>query len=155
AVLGGTIFLLWIYILALDLIETSRVNESYSRIIAAAEPTLSSPEIRRIDAVLETISSLQRTPQQTFTPEVTEVTKESVRQIAFQIQRGRLVYCKQCVQPMHPPENSHPAPPQPTAANQPGLNPTQQAQPQTASTGPVQPGTKERAALIENCIKTL
>jgi len=150
-VLGGTILLLWVYILALDLFETSKVNESYSRIIAAAEPTLNSPEIMRIDAVLERISSLQRTPPRTFTPEETAATKESVRQIAFRLQPAQTVSLNECVQLMQPTENSQPAPPQPTAANQPGP----QAQPQTASTGPVQPGTKERAALIENCIKTL
>jgi hypothetical protein len=151
AVLGGTIVLLWIYILVLDSIETKQVNESYSRIIAAAEPTSNSPEIRRIDAVLEMINSL-RTPERIFTPEVTAATRELVRQIAG-LQPPQIVELNQCVQLTQPTENSQPAPPQATAANQPGQS--LQTQPQTAPTGPVQPGTKERTALIERCIKTL
>jgi hypothetical protein len=178
-VLGGTIILLWVYILTLDVIETTQVNDAYNRIIAAAEPTSNSPEIRRIDAVLETFNSLQRAPLRTFAPELKAETVESVRKIAHRLQPAQTINLNQCVQLMQPAENAQSTPPAastppqpsaPTAASQPqppvqpltepasqsGLPaPSPQAQPQTAPAGPVPPGTQERTALVEICIKTL
>ena len=155
ALLAGTIFLLWVYILALDWIETHQVNETYSRIItAAAEPTLNSPEIKHIDAVLDTINNLHRRPTQTFPAEVMAETVELVGQITPRLQPAQRVYLNQCVQLMQP--TPPPGPSAPGSAGQPGVDPmSPQAQLQTAAAGPTQPGTQERTALIENCIKTL
>src|SRR5262249_26657072 len=151
-VLAGTNLLLLGFFFALDFIEKEQDKENLNRIItAAAEPTFNSPEIWHINAMLDTINSLQRRPTQTFTAEVMAGTVELVGQITPRLQPAQRVYLNQCVQLMQP------TPPGPSArgsAGQPGVDPmSAQAQPQTAAAGPAQP--QERTALIENCIKTL